>query len=73
VAFGVAGIVSKVVPPKRHRLPVDSVLDKPEALSVSDALPLPPISVVSASSSRHVIAVLPEALCAQVLAADVPG
>lgn len=73
VAFGVAGIVSKVVPPKRQRLPADSVLDKPEALSVSDELPLHPMSVVSPSSSKHVSAMLPEALCTQVITADTLG
>jgi len=55
VATGVAGIVSSAVVPKRHclfgsRRPPE--LDTPEELSVSEALPGPPTSVVSPSSSK---------------------
>lgn len=74
-ATGVAGIVSKGVLPKRQGLLtpwLDSELDRPDALSESEALPLP-ISVVSASSSKASIAITPEVFCTRVMSGSLPG
>jgi len=67
-ATGVAGMVSKVLPPNRQRLPkprvsatwLHSELDKPDESSVSDALPCP-MSVVDPSSSTSLIVDSPAA------------
>jgi hypothetical protein len=75
-ATGVAGIVSKGVLPKRQGLLtqwLDSELDRPDALSESEALPLPPISVVSASSSKASIAITPEVFCTRVTSESLLG
>lgn len=75
-ATGVAGIVSKGVLPKLQGLLtpwLDSELDRPDALSESEALPLPPISVVSASSSEASIAITPEVFCTRVMTESLLG
>jgi hypothetical protein len=64
-ADGVAGIVSNEVFPKRQRLARlgrPSLLDKPEELSVSDAL-LCPMSVVVASSATSIVPTAHENFC----------
>jgi len=67
---GVAGMVSKAVLPKRQRLPCSrSVLDKPDELSVSEAVADSPMSVVSSASSsisKASTALEPAATCAHV-------
>lgn len=71
---GVAGMVSKAVLPKRQRLPTArpcsrSVLDKPDELSVSEAVADSPMSVVSSASSsisKASTALEPAATCAHV-------